>query len=63
MKDKDVLDEGKTLTEQDDEWVIAYLRRAQRCKDVYDLDEEIYSTVLREFFKRGLDERDPELGV
>ena len=63
MKDKDVLDEGKTLTEQDDEWVIAYLRRAQRCKDVYALDEGIYSTVLREFFKRGLDERDPELGV
>lgn len=63
MKDKDVLDEGKTLTEQDDEWVIAYLRRAQRYKDVYDLDEGIYKMILREFFKRGLDERDPELGV
>ena len=63
MKDRDVLDEGKTLTEQDDEWVIAYLRIVQRCKDVYDLDEGIYNTVLREFFKRGLDERDPELGV
>lgn len=54
---------GLKVQEMDDEQLVSYIRRAQNNKDSYEYDQQIYACALREFFKRGLDEREPELGI
>ena len=43
--------------------VIHYLRSKSMNESVYDFDNLVYLNVMREFFKRGLDEREPELVI
>ena len=54
---------SRSVKDFSDDELIQYIALVQKHKNVYDYDHEMYLAALREFFKRGLDEREPELAV
>ena len=54
---------SRSVKDFNDDELIQYIALVQKYKSVYDYDYGMYLAALREFFKRGLDEREPELVI